>query len=206
MVSQAFARAIAGTLVAAMVAACVPGVQQVNYDLELTAVRRPADAQRRWGTYTIERSDSGYAYRDSLVQVVVVPLRGEFLLEIENETEYSLELIWDEMAYVGPNGLTSKVTSGETRVGDMGRAQTPTVIPAHARAAEIAVPNDQVVMIGYDHIIRDFVNPGDDYRALEGKQIQLLVPLKVQDTVNEYTFIFELKDIVPPPSADSSGS
>lgn len=71
------------------------------------------------------------------------------------------------MVSVGPTGVTSKITPSETRVGEVGCTGTSTVVPAHAPTSEFTSANEQVVMIQLDCVIREFMNPGDVYRAIE---------------------------------------
>lgn len=174
--------------------------EPVRYDMVLESVQRPADVRERWGDYTVAPADSlQYRYDDELVTVYVLPARGMFELILENKTGHSLQVVWDQMAFVGADGLTSKVSSGDTRVMDMGRAQTPTVIPSRSRVALSAIPNDYFHRGDYGNTIRDFVCVGRAYQELEGAEMRLLMPIRVQDTVNEYTFAFRLSNIVPPP-------
>lgn len=179
---------------------CSGTVPRTSYTMPLEAVQRPSDTQERWGNYTVEKTDSAeYTYSDQLVDVVVLPARGAFVMNVQNKTEHSLQILWDEMAYVGPTGLTSKVSSGDTRVIDMGKAQTPTVIPAKAKAALTAIPVDNyVVNLSAGNQMKDFICVGEPYTELEGKEIRLLVPIRVQDVANEYTFTFRLQNITPP--------
>lgn len=179
--------------------ACISTRPQASYFMPLHEVRRPADAAQRWGDFTIQPADSGYAYDDALVSVRVVPLRGSFLLSVENKTEHSLQVIWDEMVYVSPTGIAGKVTSGETRVMNMGQAQTPTVIPAQAKAILTAIPNDLFVTGPAGNRLLDFVDPCEDPAKYEGKDVRLVIPFKIQDVVNEYTFVFRLEDVAAPP-------
>lgn len=196
-------RSLLAAAACALSAGCaIPAAQ---YMMPLQEVRRPVDVQQRWGAYKIEKADSGYAFDDDLMHVRVVPMHGEFGVSIENKTDHSLQVIWDEMAYVGPDGISSKVSSGDTRIIDMGKSRTPTVIPSHAKGVFTAVPNVNVdqdpLNTGY---LSDFVGICDDPAALNGKEVQLLVPVRIEETVNEYTFIFRLQDVATPARARAS--
>lgn len=96
------------------------------------------------------------------------------------------------MAYVGPGGATSRVSSGETRVIDMQKAHPPSIIPSQSRLATVAIPNGQFrqgVGLYSSNYTADFI-PASAARSLEGTTIQLLIPIKADDVVNEYTFVF----------------
>jgi hypothetical protein len=157
-------------------------------------VRRPADVETRWGEYRLEKTDTSYVYADSLLRVTLVPNRGQFAFVLENRTEHSLQIVWDEMAYVGPTGVSSRVSPGETRVIDMEKAHPPTTVPAMASVFKVAIPNDLLHTGSYGHWIEDFVTPATA-AAAEGKEMRLLMPIRVRDVVNEYTFVFQLNSV-----------
>lgn len=183
----------------AIVLGCVPPAppspQGARYSLPLTEVRRPADVQKRWGDYTVEHPDSTYVYSDNLVKATFFPAQGSFYFVLENKSDHSLQLIWDEMAYVGPTGTSSRVSPGDTRIIDMEKAHPPSVIPSKSRLTKIAIPNDhfhQNVGLYSSNTMDDFIRPSA-VRASDGMNVQLLVPIKVDEVVNEYTFIFTVK-------------
>lgn len=171
----------------------------VDADMRLTEVRRPEEASEQWGDYEIEEAEDGLAYEDDLVRVVTIPTNGMFVLNIENKTDHSVQLIWDRASFVGTTGSSSKVTSGDTRVMDVGQSQTPTPIPANASTTVTAIPNAVIYDNDGDGV--DDVNPlfaasdSTEFDEHEGETARLIVPLEVEDTVNEYTFVFEVRDL-----------
>ena len=166
----------------------------VTYEAPLVAVRRPADVQKRWGPYRLDKTDTSYTYTDSLIRIAFVPLHGKFAFELENLTGHTLQIIWDEMAYVGPYRTSSRVSPGETRVIDMERQHPPTVVPPNAKVIKIAIPNDLYHTRADGDYVEDFVDTLAASQA-EGKEIQLLIPIRVEDVVNEYTFVFRLSHV-----------
>lgn len=172
------------------------------YDAPLVNVRRPADVEARWGAYRIQPTDTtGYNYSDELIHMVVVPSRGTFTAMIENKTEHTLQLVWDEGAYVGPTGLSSRIVNGDQRVIDMERAQPPTVIPAHASALLNIVPTElyhERNSANLTNYMEDFVSVCGSAEDYEGRSLRLVLPIRVQDTVNEYTLDFRLTNVQIP--------
>lgn len=192
-------RLISVSVAAITLSACVTTTTRTlgSYDLSLSSVRRPADAQDRWGDYVIGKSEDGVTYEDELIGVVVAPVASAFALLITNKTDHSLQLLWNEMSYVDVNGFASGVSSGETRLMDVGKSAAPTVIPADAKANLVAVPNSLIKFgVGTSEArVREFLWYVDEYDGLEGKQVELLVPIRVQNTVNEYTFVFIFENV-----------
>lgn len=75
---------------------------------------------------------------------------------------------------------------------DMQKAHPPSIIPSQSRLATVAIPNGQFrqgVGLYSSNYTADFI-PASAARSLEGTTIQLLIPIKADDVVNEYTFVF----------------
>lgn len=188
------------SVTAFLLAACAVAMPSAEYDIPLVAVNRPTDVENRWGPYELQLVDTSYTYEDQLMQVAFVPSGGTFWFRLQNKSEHSIQLIWDEMAYVGPGGRSSGVASGETRMMDVGRSRPPSVVPPGASLVDLAIPTMHLVRGTYGHIILDFVPADSTARSYEGKELRLTFPVRVRETVNEYTFVFALKNVrVPPP-------
>ena len=183
-----------------LMTACTPLVLNtptVTYEMPLKEVQRPADVAQRWGKFTLQKSPDGYTYEDNLVQVLVVPQKGSFTLTVQNKTSYSMQFMWDQASYVGPDGFSSPVSSGETRCIQMGEARPPETIPANSRAILSIIPTRLVYTPSYGGgcSVSDFLPHDSTANKLEGKNARLILPLKVQDSVNEYTLIFQVSSI-----------
>jgi hypothetical protein len=163
------------------------------YTSSLLSVQRPADVQQRWGEYKIEPATAGYAYEDNLIRAVLGLGGGGVAIQLENKTDHAMQVVWDEAAFV-LNGQSTGVMSGETRFVDFGRPQPPTVIPGHASARLTAIPKSQVDT--RNSRVVDFTGYG---RLAAKVPAHLLLPLRVQDVVNPYTFIFEMNPPTPAP-------
>jgi hypothetical protein len=187
----------------ALLAGCLPVRPGVTYSMPLVEVRRPAHAAQRWGEYRIEPTDStGYTYDDELLTVLVVPLRGTFAATIENKSDHSMQLLWSEAAYVGPDGSASAVTNGETRRIDVGREQPASMIPAHSTLAVVAIPNTHIQGTAPYTSIADFIPLDESATEMDQKEARLVLPIRVQDVTNEYTLVFRLEDVLLPPKSD----
>lgn len=186
---------------ACLMAGCASNLMRANYRMPLESVQRPAAVEERWGEYRVAPADtSGFIYSDDLVNVAVVPEGGLFYLLIHNQSEHTVELVWNSAAYVGPDGLVSRVNSGDTRVMDLGRDQPNQSIPAGARLSVTALPVSLYEQTYGINRIRDFVPFVEDAPRFEASEIRLVLPLMVEGVVNEYTFVFAVRDLKMPMS------
>lgn len=199
-------------------AGCASGMQ-ANYDLGLASVDQPAQLGDRYGD--VERQVVGdsvkYVYSDSLLEVtwIPTPLRVGFILE--NRTEHSMKIIWDEAAFVAPNGQTSRVMHKGIRLINRNESQPPTVIAAGSKLVDMVAPTDYVdEPSGNDGWRQEaFLDPyrltpleakNDDtveeFRhgvlGNQGSEFRILLPLEIEGEVNEYTFTFEVRDASVP--------
>lgn len=167
----------------------------VQSDIRMTEVRRPEDVSKQWGDYEIrEAEEEGYTYEDDLVTIGAVPTSsGMFVLTINNKTEHSLELVWNQMSFVGPSGMASPVSSGETRMMNVGQSRPPAAIPAEANIVVTAIPNNLVSGTEVEPLFS--VADSAEFDEYVGKEMRLIVPLRVEDTLNEYTLVFDIRDL-----------
>ena len=184
--------AIPSLIVLLSASACASGTDMsVEAALGLESVQRPADVAERWGAYEIRPADEdGYVYEDEMLSVVVVPVGGIFVMEVENRTDHSIRLIWDDASYVGPDGYASGVVSSETTWMDIGGSQPSQVVPARARVSIEAMP-----IRNLDRSERQVIGffPGATSCAdVEGVEARLVMPFEIEGAVNEYTFQFSL--------------
>lgn len=189
-------RTVAAVTLLMGVGACATPRLPMQYEMPMVSVERPADVSDRWGEYTLEATDSsGVVYEDDLIGIGIAPARGMFQAVIENRSDHTIQLVWDQAVYVGPNGVSGRLSNGETRVMDLERSQPPTVIPRGARSVLGMVPNDNFESGTYGNYFHDFVPLEEGAEQLEGREVRVVLPFSVQDVVNEYTFVFKIEDV-----------
>jgi hypothetical protein len=173
---------------------CAPKLAEVTYSLPLVSARRSPDGV----SAAVAQADSGaYRFRDDQLEILVAPRpsTGVFDLTIENLTGSSLELIWDRAAYVDPTGVTSRLVRGETRVIDIERSNPPSLIPAGAKLAVVAVPAMNLVEGSSANYMRPFVPRTWAAGGAAGKEIRLLLPIQAAGQTREYTLTFRVGNV-----------
>lgn len=182
-----------------------------NYVSVLTAVEKPSDSSVRYGkTTTIEDEDKGvtrYSYVDDIIDIIIFGSADGFGFELKNVGQNSIKIIWNEAAFVGFDGNTSKIMHVGTKYSEREGDQPATTIIKGAKIIDSVTPTanvyyDEGYMIGnerhgtvgwkkksiYPKNIVD--NPG---------QLRLMLPIQVKDVVNEYTFVFDVKYVYKHP-------
>jgi hypothetical protein len=175
------------------------------YNVGLSAVERPENAKERYGeSKIINFQDAGttkYSYEDELIKIVWLPLSTEFSFTLENKSDHSIQIVWDEAAY--ENGSTGRIMHSGVKYIDRNNPQPPTVVIKKAKIDDIILPTDNVYYISGQYggwntkpLFPNSANSQEELNSLTqnyiNKTVGILLPLKIEDTVNEYIFRFKV--------------
>ncbi len=160
----------------------------------LSSVERPKDTSIRYGEAITTQEDGiyKYLYSDSIVKIVIFGHEKGFHFVLENLMRNSIKVIWNESAFVGVNGITSKIVHSGVKYSEMGNNQPPTVIIGGAKLIDSVIPVDNVE---YDNTENDWItNPILSFQDLTDNlgEVRLMLPIQVKDVVNEYIFTFKV--------------
>ena len=177
-----------------------------TYNFELTRVERPAEVSKRYGEIKISPVDdkgvTKYSFDDNLVNVVWLVTNDDISFVLENKTDYSMKIIWDDAAFVDSKGQSQRVMHSGVKYTDRNNSQPPTIIVRKGKITDIVQPVDLVYLDYYwftHPMFNDYIRNGNEQTVTDmlksnvGKQIQVLLPLKIEETVNDYIFTFTVK-------------
>ena len=177
-------------------------------DIALSGVTRPAAAQQRYGAQAITRvtdSVSKYQFEDSLLAIKFLALGDGVYFDLENKTSFPLQIDWTQAAFVDPKGKSQAIMHAGMKYDDCIARKAPSIIVAHTKLTDEIIPCDYVSRgqsgwsvdryfeVGDGSVLSDAAPMIADSlaRALKGQTISVLLPIKTQDVVNDYTFTFE---------------
>ena len=189
------------------------------YNIEMTEVERPADAKERYGEQKINSAkvdgNLKYFFEDDLVRIAWLATSSSLSFLLENKTDHSLKIIWDEAAFVDENGVSHRVMHSGVKYTDRNSSQPPTVVVRKGRIDDVIVPTTYVYFDeGYyskyytrsaewkEKPFFESIQYGGDPKVLErqmnnnvGKTFQVLLPLEIQNVVNDYIFKFTVTSV-----------
>ena len=186
------------------------------YDIGLHEVERPIEAKERYGKQTItsitEEGVEKYFFEDEMVKIIWIPSQYRISFILTNKTDHSIKIVWDEAAYVDENGISHRVVHSGVKYADLNTPQPPSVVVRKSTIGETLHPTDYVYYLGGDVGWRDDPLLPDlevDFKAdisseevkgkaskYIGKTIQVLLPLQIENVVNEYIFTFKVHKVV----------
>ena len=185
----------------------------VRYDIGLSAVERPENAKERYGEQKIvafqEEDTTKYGFEDDLIRIVWLPTPEEFVFDLTNKTNHSIKIIWDEARYVDENGNSKRVMHSGVKYTDRNNPQPPTTVARSATVSDLVFPTENVDSVGglytawgEEPLFPTSSTSGSSEDLLAkakkyvGKSVKILLPLQIEETVNQYIFVFKVNDVV----------
>jgi hypothetical protein len=194
------------------------------YSFSLQEVERPEKADQRYGSKTIDilNNDKKYKFyfEDEMMRISWDVNVMSISFSLQNKTEHSIKIPWDEAAYVDENGRSHRVLHGGVKYSDRGQPMPPSVITRMSIFEDTVFPADYIDWnkgSGYsagNWSKKSLFSPTLDiicklskgvYWSFEdfdkaaksniGKTFQVLIPVQIENTVNEYIFIFKIEDV-----------
>lgn len=173
-----------------------------QYKTSLIKVERPDNSNERYGeTKTIQ--DEGvdkFSYIDNNIDITIFGTKEQFDFTLKNVSEHSLKLIWNEAAFVGLDGTSSKIMHTGIKYSEREKDQPATTIIKGAKIEDCATPitnvyYDEGYKIGYNIYGNGWKTKSMLPTSYQGKEpgvIQLMLPIQIKNVVNEYTFVFKV--------------
>ncbi|RLI46562.1 hypothetical protein DRO69_02755 [Candidatus Bathyarchaeota archaeon] len=179
------------------------------YDIVLKEVERPVEAKERYGEQKITKVEEEgifkYYFEDQMVEIIWMPTSSQISFMLKNKTNHSIKIVWDEAAYVDENGESHRVIHSGVKYIDRNNPQPPSVVVRGGTISDIIIPSDKIYYVSGQYggwrknpLFPTTSEEFDFFKKLVkkyvGKTIQVLLPLQIEDVINEYIFTFEIKD------------
>ena len=166
-----------------------------RYDAVLSKVKKPANSKIRNGKITEKNAENNYLYEDNYLNCVIGAMEKEIIFFIQNKTDYTMKVIWDEAAFISPSGSTQRVIHSGVVLKDRSQPQAPSVIPSQSVLRDAITPSENIRFSSVagewivDPIIPKLKTKG---QYSDGTTFSVLIPVQISGVTNEYIFVFEL--------------
>lgn len=178
------------------------------YDISLTEAMTPnnvKDSNREQRIYHIDSVGiRTYCFENNTVRIIWSPSAYGVGFTIENKTDSSIKVLWDDAAFVNEVGTSYHVIHLGVTFINKRDPQSPTVIPRKGKLRDLVFPIEYIygdMYGGWDEAPLWPYSSGfleklkTQSRQFLGKSFQVMLPLSNQDVVNEYTFTFLINDV-----------
>lgn len=194
-----------------------------KYAISLSKIERPEKASKRYGRPKIDKITNGkynYKFEDAMVKVLWLFDADNIFFYIQNKTDLSIKIPWDEAAFIDDNNLSHSVMHTGVKYSDRANPQAPSIIAGKASIDDTVFPTDYVSWKEGNNygagswVIQPFLLSRDihaekisgkypTFEAFEsaaksniGKWLQVILPLQIEDVINDYIFTFVVDNVV----------
>jgi hypothetical protein len=148
------------------------------------------------------------AFEDNSIRIAWWLAERYLHFSLANKTAASIKIHWDSSAYLDPDGRSHRVIGTGTGYYRKAEPQIPAVVPAGASGVESLHPDlwEFSRVWGYWHPKRLIPPPplnattsAERYSSAKanfGQTIQVMLALEINGEIQEYQFVFELRDFV----------
>jgi hypothetical protein len=194
-----------------------------TYHISLSSVERPKKASDRYGAqkiyYQPANKKYGSFFEDDLIKASWFVSSRSIAFLLQNKTDHSIKIPWDEAAFVDEIGLSHRVMHSGIKYSEREQPQAPSVIVRKGTIEDIVFPTDYVHWRSGSRSTGakweeqpffpdlDIHGPSlggkyldfDLFKAATGKyvgkSIQILLPLQIENIINDYIFVFTIDSV-----------
>lgn len=139
-------------------------------------------------------------YSDDVISIDWSDARTQLGFEIQNRSDKMIRIVWNDAAYIGSNGKTSRVFHKGIKYTNKELSQPDSPIYAKSSLSDLVAPTDYSELMDNEWVSRPLVgslaaalNKTVDKldKSLVGGKIRVVLPIVHGDTTIEYNFTFE---------------
>lgn len=176
---------------AVILASCGTYYYQDIFKVRLREVEQPENVKEQYSkskiTIFAEDYEPKNSYEDDFIKIIWQPDLTEFSFTLENKLDNSIKIIWDEAVYIDEDNSSRKVMHSGVKYEDGEKAQPLTVIAKKTKINDLVIPVDNICYVdGWRKL------PLFSVQKSAGKTVKILLPIQIQETINEYIFSFKI--------------
>ena len=201
------------TLIGLLLTSCGT-TYMATYDVTLAKVESPADVKKNFGETKVvlvnEDNVNKYRYEDDYIDIIWYVGTTNLYFTLKNKSGHSIKINWDDISFVDINGTVGRVMHNGVKFIDRNNSQPATTIPNGAKIDDVLIPTENVYYIsptrytsgGWNkkNLIPSFYKSKEAMDAgagsYVGKTMKVLMPISVEGVQNDYTFEFEISQLL----------
>lgn len=182
-----------------------------SYSVGLSAVESPADAKQQFGETKVvtfdEEGVSKYRYEDDYINIVWHVGSKQFYFTLNNKSEHSLKINWDDISFVDTKGQVGRVMHSGVKYSERNNSQPATTVPKGASISDILLPTENVYFVSgqyggwrENYLLPCVYQTPEAFNAgassLVGKTMTIMMPIMIESVQNDYTFTFNIDKLL----------
>lgn len=130
------------------------------------------------------------SYSDDLIDMAILAEEYQFSFILNNRSNNSIKIIWNDAVFVDIDGSTSKIMHSGIKYVDKEKDQPASVIVKGAKLEDIAIPVQKVFYHNFEWSNQSLFEKAD--KKIKGQTIKLMLPIQIGNSIIEYVFEFGL--------------
>ena len=179
-----------------------------SYDVGLKNVEVPKNSKQQFSESmvktTTEDGVTKYSFEDEMIAITWYASSTQFNFTLRNKTNHSIKIPWDEVAYINYRGESMRCIHSGIKLIDRNNEQAPTIVAKNSTLTDLLIPSDHIYYVSGKYggwreksLFGDYKSQEDaNQSGMVGSKVSILLPIIIENVTNEYTFQFELKDII----------
>jgi len=193
-----------------------------KYSIDLTEIEKPDKTKK---SYEVKKSSSiddnqinEFSFDDDNISIIWIPGAKGFSFKLENKTDSSIKIIWDEALLIDEKNRSLAVIHSGIKFAEREKSQVPSIIVRHSIFEDTIVPSENIsyktptyykgmqISGGWqqdEFIPSSFWGYEDESKTWQneiegmmlGKKFQVLLPLEIKSKIKEYIFSFKINAI-----------
>lgn len=175
---------------------------RATYDVKLVSVDTTNEIQNN--------NISNMTFEDDYINISWVVLSETFNFELENKTNRTIKIIWDESIYVDPFNSSQRIMHAGVKYSERNAPQSPSIVIRTGKISDLILPTDNVnygSTLGWyeTSLFPDFGFEGkqaliDETEDFVGKNVKILMSIEIENIIQEYIFTFDIAGVTVAPS------
>lgn len=183
------------------------------YDIDLSKVENPKNKSERYGETSIKKigtdKDLKYQFVDDNIDISWTIGNTKFGFVLQNKTDHTIKIIWDDAVFIDTDGSSNRVMHAGIKYTEKENPQTPSVIARGSFIEDMVLPTKNVYLETNPYIYGwkeqyylPVLNKNKETlfsqaQSVIGGNIKIILPIQIEDVVNDYTFEFDIKGFNP---------
>jgi hypothetical protein len=185
-----------------------------TYDIRLVNVE--TDKQDKGTIDNDPTMENSYIFKNNELTFKWNPDLIKFIFELENKSDKTIKIIWDNSAFIDENGLSHKIIHSGVKFIDRQNSQQPSIVIKRSKILDSIQPSDYIKWVeGFYGRYTSFQGEWDEKPIFQkgfsgesyekgkfsdivtskiGKKVRILLALEVSEKQKEYIFEFEVKN------------
>lgn len=199
------------SLISIALSSCGVSLYSGYYNVGLSKVETPKSKNDRYGETIITNLGSKdtlkYRYEDNYIDITWTISIKQFDFRLKNKSDNNLKIIWDETVYIDVDGSSNKIIHAGVKYVDKNSPQPASIVAKKAYIDDTIIPTKNIYMnniySGWQEkaFLPIYASTKEvllrDSQKYIGKQIRIILPIQIEETINEYEFVFDVTGFTP---------